>query len=545
MVFGCAGYIMRGMAELLPIGFGNEEETMMMLGPVGAPTAEFRDARPFIDSYNFHFPANLRSVIEHGNRRHTQGGHVTYPTGKGTALLERAGPECSTLEEFATTTQSSERLLVELASSYVRARAKSGDPVEVRIQRRNVDGAGNTVACHDNIECRQAEWRKSFNSDKGQDARLAIIAHLATRSFMTGAGYANDDGLYYAQKVQHISDIEKYGFINSAFRWATSGNSDDTGPRIELRCGDINHSPWAIETRGAGDVLLFTAVQTELAAAIGAKVPDRIRGNEAKQLQAFRDYNEAHLTADGGLEATPALHEAVDFQESVFASIGEGLPKFADVSLEFMVALDGIIKYCQDFRQVLHGKADVRLLADRADNAAKFNKIAAWMRYARKAGIDYSDHDHTVEAIDMRYDMIRVSPGSHAGLARVDYGYGYKLRDNGKFCKQIADAAVERAMYYPPTTTRARIRGELIRKGLLERCQYASITPVSPLEKGHAMGQKKLLLSKVVLDEAEQAMSAEEYAQGLVEALPKTHSMAKSARGLELFTDEPPTHNVD
>lgn len=105
--------------------------------------------------------------------------------------LERATPECATPSELVSYIRSSEGLLLQLVSNYVEheSRMRDGGTVRARIQRRNVDSNRNRKGCHDNFSVKLS----NIADMSGEKVLLHGIAlgHMATRSFVTGAGYVD------------------------------------------------------------------------------------------------------------------------------------------------------------------------------------------------------------------------------------------------------------------------------------------------------------------------------------------------------------------
>lgn len=491
--------------ELFPIAYGNEEETMLLQGPVDGKPDTFTPAWGFLENLTMHLPKGLKTVNE-GTRLHTQAGAVIYRTGlTPSELLEGATPECSTPTEIVTQIQSTnERLKVKMLSNYVFKRAELGEPIEVRIQRRSVDGHGRTAGTHDSLEGRRPYWLKNFEESSSTDVKIAMIAHLATRSFMTGAGYATEQGLYYAQKVQNLQYINRYGFLSSAFRAPTES---DTGARFEIRCNDINIQPWSIKSRVVGAALVFTALQTELAKRLSSQVP-QIISYTGNQTDAFRAFNEAYLDPEGALKGTDFTYQAVDFQEQQFTLLAEHLDNYIELDQEHRDILEGNILYCQDFRKVLNGQETVRSLADRSDNAVKFTKIAASMARGLQDGLKRTTTDWISRMWDMRYDTIRISPGTQKNV-RVEYGYGYKWRDKSK--ASLPEAMVERGVYYPPQTTRAHVRGHLIRHQQIDWASWNQVTLGHKPAGLETLSCKKLRLPDVVLTATDKELLPEDY----------------------------------
>lgn len=479
-------------AELFPIAFGSEEETMMMSGKPDDWYGQYEEPKAFVSNFSDYLPKGIRTAPE-GYRLYLQNGQLMYSTGVGGTILERATPECSTTAEYVTSVQASEQLLVKMGMNYVRERAIIGDPVALRVQRRVADAAGHTRACHDNFELRNPSWLSGFQRN---GAEQLLMGHLATRSFITGAGYVTPNGLRFAQKAEHTRSLSNYGFVNSAYRTTAELN---TGPRIEIRCNDINISPWATRVRIGTSALYLTALQTPLGDGFWKFLPQmcKDRTGLVENLQLF---NKAHMDNDGRLKSSKNLIKAVDFQQHIYNTMAESLDTYVDISDEYRELLEEGIQYCDDFRSVLKGETELEDLRDRSDVGAKFSKIAASVSKGREDGYSRSAHDLISMAWDMRYDLIEIKPGLK-GQPRVEFGYGYRFRDNNGFKGTTPQADIDRAEYYPPETTRAFLRGNLIRKGYAAACNWASVKIQSEFGELDELNKKRVGLgTKVVLD---------------------------------------------
>jgi hypothetical protein len=488
---------------LFPIAYGNEEETMLQVGPEGASYKEYAEATEFMASFEEYIPKELKHVPEM-KRRHMQNGGVVYHGGGGGANLERTTPECSTPTEYANAVQANEQLLVAMVGNYIRDKYRQNEPTVARIQRRTMDSYSNGRASHDSLEIRRPSLLRE--GERYRTTKTLMLAHIATRSFMTGAGYLSNYSAYYGAKLSNLHIMESYGYSNSAFR---VNETNDTGYRWEIRCNDVNLSPWALKVRSAGSAVLFAAAQTELGRDLLAVVPSSLR-DEDNFLHVTTLFNRMKLNEEGQL--LPQANDVIksNFQEQIFTILAERFGKYADVDDEYRMLMEEIIQYCQDYRKVLRGEADWKLLMDRSDVAAKFSKIAASLQRSRDIGEDRSITDAKSRGWDLRYDHIEISPGVR-GAPRVEYGYGYKLRDKGHFRQKLDDVAVERALYRPPTTTRAHIRGELIRRGLVADCHYSSVKFRGDKKLPSHLANTSFWLGGVVLRPGESAMSANEY----------------------------------
>lgn len=477
-------------SHLLPTAFGVEEETMMMVGAHGAPLDTFTEARTFVDDSVDYIPND----IAYGPTPFyifLQNGGMLYDGGGDGANLERTTPECSTMDEISAAIQANEQLLVRMSENYVSDSAYSGMPEEIRIQRRVVSTIGTTRACHDNFQAHKLPWVVNLRHSRSEGV---LMAHLGTRSPITGAGYVTPTSTHFAQKIQHITEVNNYTYVNSAYR---NASETDTGPRVEIRCNDINISPWAIRMRIGTSALLLTALQTPMLKDLTAIIPRDF--HEAKDwLTYFRVYNEARIDNEGVLNPSPKLYESLDFQERLYTMLGGPLKKYVEIDDQYKDVITEGIQYIHDMRKVLKEEKPLSYLSDRSDFAAKFCKIAASMRRGREDGFDRAPTDTISQMWDLRYDNIRVSPGTQ-NKPRVEYGYGFKFRDKGGFRNTLSEDAVATALYQPPKTTRAYVRGTLIRKDMLQKCDWATVTVAAEDNEHKALDQSSLNLNQVVI----------------------------------------------
>lgn len=482
----------RSFNHLLPAAYGNEEETMMMVGGHGEPLTDFTEAKTFVEDCVDFLPAGIKRAPK-PFYLFLQNGGMIYDGGASDdgANLERTTPECSTLDEITAAIEANERLVVKMSENYVHATMENELPEEIRLQRRVVSSIGTTRASHDNFQAHNIPWLVNLRHSRSE---AVIMAHLGTRSPITGAGYVTPTATHFAQKVQHLTEVDSYSYVNSAYRNALE---TDTGPRLEIRCNDINLSPWATRIRIGTSALLLTALQTPMIKDLAAVIPGDFKAPE-DWLKYFRVYNEARLDNEGVLNPSPKLYESLDFQERLYTMLGGPLKKYVDIETQYLDVISEGIQYIHDMRKVLRGDEPLSYLSDRADFAVKFCKIAASMQRGREDGYDREPTDIISQMWDLRYDTVRVSPGSQ-NKPRVEYGYGYKFRDRGGFKNKVSDQAVETALYYPPKTTRAFVRGTLIRNRMVASCDWATITVDTDDEKLSALSFNTFDLNQVVI----------------------------------------------
>lgn len=391
-------------------------------------------------------------------------GGLVYPGGAivdsplGDVMMtnpERATPECATPFELSDYIGAHEKLIVEMSKIYAEKGANArGETVEVRLQRRNVDAAGNRKACHDSYGYRvSAERPLPLTNPK---VRQSFLGYLATRAFMIGAGHVTSAGLRFSQKNHGLTAEEGYGYFGTMYRIDETEKARGVY-RIETRSNDVNLSGWASPVRIGGVGLLLALGQTELS----RKLP--IYSGGTNHVEVAKRLN--HVTIDDDGELVPEKHhfEALDFQREVAELALDQLHLHADVSNEYFRIANEMYRYCDDFGAVLRREKPFAVLAKRSDAMAKFQYIVQRVQRDRAIGRVRSMTDMVARMHDMQYDHIDV----HAlpfSSAVVKYGYGYRIRAKNHFVFGHNEAAIEHAYYRAPKRTRAHVRADAIRR---------------------------------------------------------------------------------
>ncbi len=428
---------------------GNEEETGLLI--------DYGDGRGFDEPYDFvsRIEEYLPGGVVHQDRFLSNGSKI-YPGGTcdpvdGLTNLERATPECTSAQDLTTHIRSSEELLVRSLSNYVQnISTHTGNTVRGRIQRRVVDNYGTRKGCHDSLSVHLDEI-----AGQGDQLTLheSVLGHVATRSFVTGAGYVKpDNGTYFAQKIGGLEETRGYYYRGSMYR-----TDVEDGSRLEIRCNDINISDWATRMRIGSEILAVTIAKTPLR----SELP--IHGSHDRMYQQAKLYNSYSINPDGSIDSYDTLRHALRYQRLIAEiSIG-GLEDFmGELDEDLSWTAGELLQYCYDFEKVLNGEADISLLADRADWAAKFKKIHD--DYVDRSAYEPNATltDIRAQYLDLKYDHIGIQ-ATDGVLRRPHYGYGYKLRNKGAFAYTAPQPDVERGVYQPPRDTRARARADIIR----------------------------------------------------------------------------------
>lgn len=484
---------------------GNEEETGMLvtgdyLGEMVEPVYMAAHLSDFIPP-DLLFAGDNRHFLTNGSLVYMGGASDPENNNFVATNIERATPECSSPQDVSTYIGAHEKLIVEMSKLYAERQANSrNDAVEVRLQRRSVDAFGNRKGCHDSYGYSE-DHNVAFPFENPRVLQ-SFLGFVATRSFMTGAGFVNGHGaLRFSQKNDGLAAEKGYGYIGTMFRIAEPEKLHKTS-RIEVRSNDVNISPWATQMRVGGVALLLALGQTELA----DELPIFPGGtNHAKHAKPF---NGVSFDPEGQLIKTKDHVTAVDFQQKVAELAQDRLQAFVDVPNHYYRIAREIYDYCEDFRSVLSGEKSFEVLADRSDAMAKFRYIARRVERDREAGQTRRMTDMKARMHDMLYDFIDVH-AMPSMPAKADYGYGYRLRERGVFRLSPDKLAVDRAYYHPPNDTRAIVRATAIReydmsrRGVVMDWHSVSVDNVdSPQSSllGHVAANTMLLSTRKFLD---------------------------------------------
>ncbi len=154
--------------------------------------------------------------------------------------------------------------------------------------------------------------------------------------------------------------------------------------------------------------------------------------------------------------------------------MGSALDKYIDIPDVYKAVITEGSQYCHDFKSVLNGRRDLSYLSNRSDLAAKFSRISTSMQNGIDDGINRRSNDLLSRYWDLKYDLIEIHPGAN-NKPEIAYGYGYLHRDKKRFDGSIDQNIIETALYRPPSTTRAFVRGNLIRQSLVNTCDWQKV----------------------------------------------------------------------
>lgn len=440
--------------SIFPVAFGNEEETGM-IDNVGF---EYDEPYKLAGNLLKYVPTELlgyRDFLTNGFRLYAGG---AADIGMETNI-ERATPECSTPQELVAYIRAGELLIQKVVENFVAIESATDDStVKSRIHRRVVDSIGNRKGCHDNFGI-YIDDPDSFLLDN----KLSLTNHLATRSFVTGAGHVQRKKLRYAQKINGLSKIVGAGYTGTMMYIDRKGY--DTTSRLEIRCNDINISDWATLIRIGSTALVLAISKTPLTSQL-------VDNYYQHPIELAKRHNLLHIYNDLTLDNSKIDFAAVDYQQKLAELALDKLQLYVDdLPMEYFEIAKELYHYCEDYKKVARRDETIELLADRADWAAKYMLLLKNIKDDNKYGVRRRLTDIKSQAVDLRYDYIGISARS-GELQPSVYGIAYKLRDRGRFKKTVSQKQVLDAYQRAPVDTRAALRADLLKTREVTYCDW-------------------------------------------------------------------------
>ncbi len=354
---------------------------------------------------------------------------------------EYATPECDSIIDLVTHDKAGERILEGLLVDAERRLREEGIAGDVYLFKNNTDSAGNSYGCHENY----------LVARHGEFSRLAdvLIPFLVSRQIICGAGKVlqTPRGAVYcvSQRAEHIwegvssattrsrpiintrdephADAERYRRLH-----VIVGDSNMSETTTMLKVGSTDLVLRMIE---AGVVMRDLTLENPIRAIreishdiTGRRKVRLANGREASALEIQEEYlsKARDFAARRGLDEG-VVKQVLDLWERALSAIDSG--DLTPVERE----IDWIIKY--KLIEAYRGKNNLALSAPR------------------------------VAQLDLAYHDIN----RHRGLY-------YLLEKKGAVERVAKDLAIFEAKSLPPQTTRAKLRGEFIRKAQERRRDF-------------------------------------------------------------------------
>jgi proteasome accessory factor A len=353
---------------------------------------------------------------------------------------EYATPECDSVVDLVTHDKAGERILEGLLVDAERRLREEGIAGDIYLFKNNTDSAGNSYGCHENY----------LVGRHGEFGRLAdvLIPYLVTRQIICGAGKVlqTPRGAVYcvSQRAEHIWE----GVSSATTRSRPIINTRDEPHadaerfrRLHVIVGDSNMSEATMLLKvGATDLVLRMVEAGVVMRDLTLENPIRAIREVSHDMTGRRKVRLAN-----GREAS-----SLEIQKEYFGKARD----FVDSRGGDATAKRVLDLWERTLRAVETG--DLDLVSREIDWVMKYKLIE---RYRRKYDLPLSSP--RVAQLDLTYHDVH-----------RDRGLYYLLEKRGSVERVSRDLDIFEAKSVPPQTTRARLRGEFIRKAQEKRRDF-------------------------------------------------------------------------
>lgn len=342
---------------------------------------------------------------------------------------EYATAECNSLEDIINQDRAGVEMLRELVKKANRELDKQGIDGEIHLFKNNVDSQGNSCGCHENYLLHRDKMYTQLAE--------SVISFLVTRQIITGAGW-----------LKKTPDGQvTYAFSQRAYQTFDAVSSATTRTRPVINTRDEPHADAASYRRmhvvvGDSNILeaptLFKIGSMNMLLACledGLDLSDLLLADPMRSIREVTD----DMTATVRLEmARGGYRSALELQSELRERIGNHLAN----------------RQLDELEKKVFEIWDLTLTSLREKTPEKLNRILDWaakwnliQRYQERTGVDLSDP--RVARLDLAYHEITTG--------------GLNLDERGLAQRYTTPESVRSALDIPPQTTRAVLRGEVIR----------------------------------------------------------------------------------
>jgi proteasome accessory factor A len=353
---------------------------------------------------------------------------------------EYATPECDSPRQVVVHDKAGERILEDLVAAAEERLHEEGIAGEISLFKNNTDSAGNSCGCHENyLVARVGEFQRLAD---------ALIPFLITRQVFAGAGKVlqTPRGAIFslAQRAEHIWE----GVSSATTRSRPIINTRDEPHadaerfrRLHVIVGDSNMSEYTAWLKVATCDLVLRMLEDQpvtrdltLDNPIRAirEISHDITGRRAVRLASGREMS------------------ALSIQESYL----DRVERFVQTSAPDDDDAKNVVT---EWRRILEALSqDPMSLGRELDWVAKYRLIEA---YRTRHGLPLS-HPR-VAMVDLAYHDVTRSRGLY-----------YLLERQGRARRLLGDDEIDAAKEQAPQGTRARLRGEFVRRAKARRRDY-------------------------------------------------------------------------
>jgi proteasome accessory factor A len=353
---------------------------------------------------------------------------------------EYATPECDSILDLVAHDKAGERILEQLVGSAEARLREEGIRGVVFLFKNNTDSAGNSYGCHEN-------YLTSRRDDFAHYAEV-LIPFLVSRQIYAGAGKVLQTarGAMYciSQRAEHIWE----GVSSATTRSRPIINTRDEPHadaeryrRLHVIVGDSNMSEYATFLKIGATSILLRMLEDP-----GVVLRDMTLENPIRAIREISHDTtlKRRVRLANGREASALDIQTEYFQRARRYQEAKGLSPLEDRALDMWEhCLEGL-------------ERDPWSLDRECDWVVKHHLIE---RYRARNQLPLTHPK--VALIDLQYHDVNRQRGLF-----------YKLQTAGLVDRTCTDEAIETAMEEPPQTTRAKLRGEFIRRAKERRRDF-------------------------------------------------------------------------
>lgn len=353
---------------------------------------------------------------------------------------EYATPECDSIHDLVVHDKAGERILEQLLTSAENRLADEGIKGDIYLFKNNTDSAGNSYGCHENYLTGRTEDLAHYTN--------ALIPFLVTRQIYAGAGKvlqtARGAMFCISQRAEHIWE----GTSSATTRSRPIINTRDEPHadaekyrRLHVIVGDSNMSEYATFLKVGTTAILLRMLEEPNVIMRDMTLENPIRaireishdmtctrkvrlanGREATALEIQSEYLTRALRYAERRDLSPLEKQALGMWEKSLTTI-EKDPLGQDREADWVI---------------------------------KYKLIEAFRER------------HSLELTDPRVSLLDLQ---YHDISRKR-GVFYRMQDRGFVERICGDAEIDEAIETPPQTTRARLRGEFIKKAKERKRDY-------------------------------------------------------------------------
>jgi proteasome accessory factor A len=353
---------------------------------------------------------------------------------------EYATPECDSIADLVVHDKAGERILEHLVNSAEARLREEGIRGVVFLFKNNTDSAGNSYGCHEN-------YLTSRRDDFGHYAEV-LIPFLVSRQIYAGSGKVLQTarGAMYciSQRAEHIWE----GVSSATTRSRPIINTRDEPHadaerfrRLHVIVGDSNMSEYATFLKVGATSILLRMLEDPSVVLRDMTLENPIRAiREISHDTSLR----RRVRLANGREASALEIQSEYFNRAKRYQETRGLSPLEDRAL------------CM-WEHCLTGlERDPWSLDRECDWVIKHRLI---------------EHYRTREGVPLTHPKVALMDLQYHDVSR-ERGLFYKLQGRGLVERTCTDEDIERAVDEPPQTTRAKLRGEFIRRAKERRRDF-------------------------------------------------------------------------